>query len=405
MSTAAQTVLADLPATASWQEELYLHLHANPELSGHEVKTRAIVAEKLASWGYEIVEVGGGVIGVLRNGEGPTVLYRADMDGLPVTEATGLPYSSKVITQDDEGNTVGVMHACGHDTHITTLLGAAELMAKHREAWSGTYLPLFQPAEETVDGAKGMVDAGLVNAIPRPDVALGQHVFGNKAGHVCTHPGPTMSYSDSIKVTLYGQGTHGSCPDQGVDPILLAANIIVRLQGIVSRELKPGTMGVVTCGALHAGTKSNVIGDTAVLSLNTRAYTLEVRATIHAAIERIIRAECAASNSPREPEIVYYDQTPVTDNDAQVTAKVTAAFVDFFGADAVEDLGALAGSEDFGQLPDAFGIPYTYWGLGGFEDPASAPSNHSALFAPVIQPTLNVGTQAAVVSVLAYLGK
>jgi hippurate hydrolase len=405
MSTAAQRVLADLPATAKWQEELYLHLHANPELSGHEVKTRAIVKEKLAAWGYEIVEVGGGVIGVLRNGDGPTVLYRADMDALPVTEATGLPYASKVVTQDDEGNTVGVMHACGHDTHITTLLGAAELMAANRDAWSGTYLPLFQPAEETVDGAKGMVDAGLVNVIPRPDVALGQHVFGNKTGHVATHAGPTMSYSDSIKVTVYGQGTHGSCPHQGIDPILLAAQIVVRLQGIVSRELKPGTMGVVTVGALHAGTKSNVIGDTAVLNLNTRAYTEEVRATIHAAIERIVRAEAVASNSPKEPEFVYYDQTPVTDNDPEVTAKVTNAFVEFFGAEAVEDLGALAGSEDFGQLPDAFGTPYTYWGLGGFENPDTAPSNHSALFAPVIQPTLNTGTQAAVVSVLAYLGK
>ncbi|MDR0436435.1 MAG: amidohydrolase, partial [Propionibacteriaceae bacterium] len=214
-----ETVLTDLPDTLAWQEEVYLHLHQNPELSGREVKTSALVAEKLAAWGYEVIKIGGGVVGVMRNGDGPVVLTRADMDALPVTEATGLPYASTVTDIDDEGRQVGVMHACGHDVHVTTQLGAAELIAKHRDAWGGTFIPLFQPAEETVGGAQGMVDAGLVAAIPRPDVAYGQHVFGNKTGHVAVHPGPTMSATDSIRVTVWGKGTHGSMPNQGVDPI------------------------------------------------------------------------------------------------------------------------------------------------------------------------------------------
>ncbi|MDR2619569.1 MAG: amidohydrolase, partial [Propionibacteriaceae bacterium] len=363
------------------------------------------VAEKLTTWGYEVLSIGGGVVGVLRNGEGPVVLTRADMDALPVVEATGLPYASTVTDVDEDGRVVGVMHACGHDVHITTQLGAAELLAAHPEAWSGTYISLFQPAEETVGGAQGMVDAGLVAQIPKPDVAYGQHVFGIKAGHVATHPGPTMSASDSIRVTVWGKGTHGSAPHQGVDPIVLAAAIVLRLQGIVAREVKPGTTAVVTVGSLQAGTKSNIIGDTAVLYLNTRAYSEEVRATLHAAIERIIRAECTASGSPREPEFVYYDQTPLTDNDPAETETIRQAFTAHFGAEAVEDLGQLSGSEDFGQIPDAFGTPYVYWGLGGFENPDTAPANHSALFAPVIQPTLEVGTRAYVVAVLTHLAR
>jgi hippurate hydrolase len=399
------TLLTDLPSTAVWQEQVYIQLHQTPELSGREVKTVALVAEKLAAWGYEVRHIGGGVVGVMRNGDGSVVLTRADMDALPVTEATGLPYASTLTDIDEEGRRVGVMHACGHDVHVTTQLGAAELMAKHREAWSGTFIPLFQPAEETVGGAQGMVDAGLVAAIPKPDVAYGQHVFGILAGHVAVHPGPTMSASDSIRVTVWGKGTHGSMPNQGVDPVVLAAAIVLRLQGIVAREVKPGTTAVVTVGSLQAGTKSNIIGDTAVLFINTRSYSADVRSALHAAIERIIRAECQASGSPREPEFCYYDQTPLTDNDERETEHIRQAFVAHFGAAAVEDLGQLSGSEDFGQLPDAFGIPYVYWGLGGFSDPSTAPANHSALFAPVIQPTLEIGTRAYLAAALSRLGR
>ncbi|MEV7972897.1 amidohydrolase [Cellulomonas sp. NPDC089187] len=403
--TAVTEVLAPLADTRQWQEELYVHLHQHPELSSHETETAAEIQRRLTSFGYDVTPVGGGVVGVLKNGEGPTVLMRADIDGLPVTEQTGLPYASTATTVDDDGNTVGLMHACGHDVHITTLLGAAELMAKTRAPWSGTFIALFQPAEETAAGAQAMLDAGLTDVIPRPDVAFGQHVLGHEAGRIGITPGPVMSCADSIKITLYGAGSHGSMPQLGVDPIVLASAVVQRLQGIVARELTPGERAVVTVGALNAGTKSNIIPDRATLLVNTRVYSDEVRAKVLGAIERIVKAECEASDSPKPPTFEYYDQFPLTSNDQATSEKVRAAFDAHFGTDRVFTMEAIAASEDFSRVPDAFGTPYTYWGLGGFPAGAKAAPNHSPFFAPVQQPTLTAGTEAVVVAALAYLSK
>ncbi|MET3919325.1 amidohydrolase [Arthrobacter sp. UYEF20] len=403
------TVLADLDSELGWLRETYTQLHRHPELSLEEHETSKLVQEKLAGFGYSVTRIGGtGVVGVLANGEGPTVLARADMDALPVTEATGLPYSSEVD---------GVMHACGHDLHISALRGAAKLMADGRGAWSGTYIALFQPAEEVGAGSKAMVDDGLVTKVPRPDVALAQHVMPIPAGTVATTAGPVLSAGDSVKITVYGKGAHGSMPHMSVDPVVLAASIVLSLQSIVSRETKPGDFAVVTVGALNAGATSNIIPDHATLLLNIRTYDHQVRARVIASIERIVKGECSAAGSPREPEFEYYDQFPLTSNDAAVTEQVTAAFSAHFGADSVHHAERQTASEDFSRIPDAFGVPYTFWLLGGV-DPETyraavakgtvaqdIPANHSPLFAPVIDPTLSMGVQAHVVAALSYLSQ
>jgi len=364
--TAAQEVLKGLDAANTWQEELYVHLHKHPELPMQEVETAAGITRRLESYGYAVQQIGGGVVGVLENGEGPTVLFRADIDALPVEENTGLPYRSEVP---------GVMHACGHDLHITAGLGAASLLAESMDAWSGTYIALFQPGEETAAGAKSMVADGLVDKVPRPDVALGQHVLtAPQSGKVGTIAGPMLSTAASIKVTVYGKGSHGSMPHLGIDPVVLASSIVMRLQGIVAREISPFKFAVVTVGSLQAGTKANIIPDRAVLQLNIRAYDLGVRDHLLASIERIVKAECEASASPQPPEIEVYDFYPLTDNDPELTAKVTAAFVEVLGADRVVQMDPITASEDFSTIPDAFGIPYSYWGFGVAFWPANIPA-------------------------------
>src|SRR5215213_11014974 len=278
----ASSILAGLESSRPWQEHLYRDVHQHPELSHQEQRTAALVADRLRGAGFEVHEgVGGtGVVGVLGNGEGPTVLLRADMDALPVREATGLPYASEVTATDGDGNEVPVMHACGHDMHVACLAGAAQLLADGREHWTGTLIALFQPAEEAGDGARGMVEAGLAELFPVPAVALGQHVMPLPAGQVSAHPGPALSAADSIRITLYGRGAHGSMPQAAVDPVVLAAIVVVRLQTVVSREVAPGDTAVLTVGSLQAGTKSNVIPDQAVLQLNVRTYTEGTRTTV-----------------------------------------------------------------------------------------------------------------------------
>lgn len=395
--TATTPALAGLDAITTWQEELYRQLHAHPELPFEEAETRAEIRRRLAGYGYEVQEIGGGVVGVLANGAGPTVLFRADIDALPVQEDTGLEYASTVP---------GVMHACGHDAHVTCALGAAQLLAEGRATWAGTYVALFQPAEELGKGAQSMVDDGLLTKIPKPDVCLGQHVLTvPEAGHVGTVAGPMLSAANCIKVTIHGTGSHGSMPHLGVDPVVIAASVVVRLQSIVAREIAPSQFGVVTVGSLQAGTKANIIPASATLLVNIRAYDESVRATLTNSIERIVRAECLAGNSPAEPEFEYYESYPLTDNDAATTEKVTAAFVAYFGADRVEELAPIPASEDFSVVPRAFGVPYCYWGNGGFTPGMEVFPNHNPKFAPAIQPTLRTGTEAAVVAVLAYLGK
>jgi hippurate hydrolase len=408
-------ILDALDSVRGWQEDLYRDLHAHPELSHQERRTAATVAARLQEDGCVVHEqVGGtGVVGVLANGEGPTVLLRADMDALPVREETGLPYASTATAPDGDA-AVPVMHACGHDVHVTCLLGAVALMARAREQWSGTLVAVFQPAEETADGARGMLDQGLASIVGPVDVALAQHVLPMPAGAVGTRSGPTLSAADSMRVTVYGRGAHGSMPQSAIDPVVLAAMIVVRLQTVIARETTPGDPAVLTVGSLAAGTKSNVIPDHAVLQLNVRTYVEQTRAAILEAVERIVRAECQASRSPREPELELFDRYPLTDNDAAVTERVSAAFADFFGKHA-QQLPQQSASEDFSDIPRQLGAPYTYWGIGGIDADAyrsaaeagrvsqDIPVNHSATFAPVIQPTLDTGTQALVVAALAWL--
>jgi amidohydrolase len=417
-SSPAAAVLADLDDIRRQQEEFYRTLHQHPELSHQEIRTAASVAERLQHAGFQVHSgIGGtGVVGVLANGDGPTVLLRADMDALPVLEETDLPYASTATATDVDGTPVPVMHACGHDVHVTCLLGAAQLMARSTDAWHGTLVALFQPAEETGDGARGMIDDDLTQVLPVVDVALAQHVLPFPAGQLGTHSGPILSAADSMRITVHGRGAHGSMPQAAVDPVVLAAMIVVRLQTVVAREVAPTETAVQTVGSIEAGTKSNVIPDSAQLQLNLRTYSDATRATMLDAIRRIVTAECQASDSPRDPEFELFDRFPVTDNDATTTEQVAEAFAGFF-ADRAGPIPQQSASEDFSDIPNALGVPYTYWCIGGI-DPATyrraeqagrvaqdIPVNHAAAFAPVLQPTLDTGTQALVVAALAWLGR
>lgn len=401
--------LTDLNDLLPRLRDLYRQLHQNPELSLEEHQTAERIEAELRNLDVEVQRIGGtGVVAILRNGDGPTILARADTDALPVAEQTGLDYASEVE---------GAMHACGHDMHVATLLGAVELLATNKDAWVGTYIGLFQPAEETAQGAQAMLDDGLVDKIPTPEVALSQHVMPTEVGTIGTSAGPVLSAGDSLKITVYGRGAHGSMPHNSVDPVVLASSIVMRLQTIVSRETKPGEFAVVTVGALNAGSKSNIIADRAELLLNLRTYDTKVREDIMAAIERIVRAECQAAGSPQEPEFEYYDQFPLTDNDPTVNAKVTEAFTEYFGADAVYETKPYTASEDFSRIPNAFGIPYAYWFIGSVAPEKyqraveqgsvsqDIPANHSPFFAPEIDPTLENGIRTQVVAALAYLAQ
>jgi amidohydrolase len=418
MSTdGARAVRETLESVRGWQEELYRDVHAHPELSHQEHRTAGVVAERLRDSRCDVHEgIGGtGVVGVLRNGDGPTVLLRADMDALPVQEDTGLPYSS-VVDGSAGTDTEPVMHACGHDVHVACLLGAVAVLAQRPQQWSGTLVTVFQPAEETADGARGMVEDGLAEIVGHVDVAMGQHVLPMGAGQVGTRRGAVLSAADSMRITVHGRGAHGSMPQAAVDPVVLAAMIVVRLQTVVAREVAPGDSAVLTVGSVQAGTKSNVIPDHAVLQLNVRTYDEQVRSRVLEAIERIVRAECKASGSPREPEFVLFDRYPLTENDAGVTERVADAFTAYFG-DRAGVLPQQSASEDFSDLPRALGAPYTYWGIGGIDPDTyraaeqagrvsqDIPVNHSAKFAPVVQPTLDTGTEAMVVAALEWLGR
>jgi hippurate hydrolase len=338
------------------------------------------------------------------------------MDALPVRETTGLPYASTVTATDADGHEVPVMHACGHDVHVTCLLGAAQLLAGSPHSWHGTLIALFQPAEETGDGARGMIDDGLAALLPKVDVALAQHVMPFPSGQVGTRPGPVLSSADSMRITVHGRGAHGSMPQAAVDPVVLSALIVVRLQTVVSREVAPAETAVLTVGSIQAGSKSNVIPDSAVLQLNIRTYNDATRSSVLAAIRRIVIAECQASDCPTEPDFELFDHFPLTTNDPDVTRRVADAFVDHFG-DQATSLGQQSASEDFSDLPEALGVPYTFWCIGGTDPGTYAkaeeagrvaqdiPVNHSATFAPVLQPTLDTGTQTLVVAALAWLGR
>lgn len=397
--------------------DLYKDLHRHPELGFREHRTAAIVADRLRASGFEVTTGVGktGVVGVLKNGPGPTALLRADMDALPVREDTGLDYAGTATATDEHDGTVPVAHACGHDLHTTCLLGAARILATDRSGWTGTLLLVFQPAEELGAGAQAMVDDGLFDRFPKPDVVLGQHVAPLPAGKIAGHPGPSYAGSDSLRVRLVGRGAHGSMPEASVDPIVLAAATVLRLQTVVSREIPSTATAVLTVGSIHAGDAANVIPGHAEIQLNIRSYDTAVRRRILDSVERIVRGEAATAGAPEDPTITEIERFPVVTNDADALRTSLEAFATWLGQDNILDPGAGAGSEDVGILATTAGAPLSYWLLGGADpslfttgdmtDPAllTVPSNHSPHYAPVIEPTLPIGVAALVTAARTWL--
>jgi hippurate hydrolase len=395
--------------------EIYKDIHRNPELSMHETRTSKIAADYLAKYQFEVTTPVGptGVVGLLKNGDGPVVMLRADMDALPVTEKTGLPYASTKVARDEDGKEVGVSHVCGHDIHVTWLMGAARLFSEHKDQWKGTLMAVFQPGEEVGRGAQSMIDAGMMDRFPKPEIILGQHVMVGEAGTVGYRSGAILSAGNSIQVQLFGKGAHGSYPQTSIDPVIMAAATAMRLQTIVSREVAPTETAVLTIGALQAGTKENIISDHAILKLNVRTFNEGVKDHILSAIKRICNAESAASDAPKVPEYIDLDSYPLTENDAAATAKVAAAFHVVFG-DKAHETGPASASEDFSIFGRSWKVPYVFWFVGGTDPKTyldaiknnqlnSIPSNHSPKFAPVINPTLKTGLQAMMTAAAAWL--
>lgn len=389
--------------------ETYKHLHAHPELSMQEHKTADYLAERLSHLGLEVTRCGGtGVVGVLRNGDGPIVGMRADTDALPVFEDTGLDYASTATGNLDDGTEVPTMHACGHDTHMATTLKAAELFANAKGTWAGTLVFVLQPGEEIGAGANAMVEDGLWDKVPKPEIMYGQHVMPGLAGTVTLMSGAAMSTADSFRVTVYGKGSHGSMPEHSIDPIVLGASMVMRLQTIVSRQVAPQSAAVVTIGSFHAGLKENIISDRAVFTLNVRTFEPEVRDTVLTSIRRIISAEAQASGAP-EPLIEDLSHFPPLYNDPSETEKLTEQFRLEFGEEKVLPGSQLMGSEDFGALGAAIGVPSVYWFFGGNDaatlEAGTPPANHSPFFAPVMELSLPTGVQAAVRALYFKVGK
>ncbi|MDO6388599.1 M20 family metallopeptidase [Pontibacter sp. BT731] len=395
-------------------EAIYKDIHQNPELSMEEFRTAKIAADYLARYQFDVsTDVGvTGVVGILQNGEGPVVMLRADMDALPVSEDTGLPYASTKIARDEEGTEVGVSHVCGHDLHVTWLMGAARLFSENRDLWRGTLMAVFQPGEEVGRGAQSMIDDGMMERFPKPDIILGQHVMVGEAGTVKYRSGTILSAGNSLKVRLFGRGSHGSQPHTSIDPVVMAAATTMRLQTIISREVAPIENAVLTVGALQAGTKENIIPEEATLKLNIRTFNDSVKDHILSAVKRICCAECAASNAPRDPEFTELVSYPMTVNDAEATARVVEAFKMQFGDRAFETKPASA-SEDFSIFGRNWKVPYVFWFVGGtdpqtYQEAKKAdrinaiPSNHSPKFAPVIHPTLKTGLQAMMTAAAAW---
>ncbi len=394
---------------------LYVDIHEHPELSAHETLTAAKLASRLRSLGYEVTEhVGGtGIVAVLKNGPGPTVMLRTELDALPVEERTGLTYASKVHAKDDAGHDVPVMHACGHDLHMASVIGTAAIMSRSKDTWHGTLMLIGQPAEETIGGAKGMLDDGLLTRFPKPDVAVALHVSNLlPAGTVGITPGVYNTNADSLRITIYGKGGHGSAPNTAIDPIVIAARTILALQTIVSREVKPGEMAVVTVGYIQAGTKNNIIPDHADLGLTVRSRSADVRKQLLAAITRITNAEAEAGGAPRPPSIVHDEGTDLVYNDPALAQRLRGALESALGKDNVVTPEPITASEDFSYYVEQ-GIPGFYFSLGGadpdkFAEAKAAgtmlPSNHSPLFAPDVDPALHTGI-AAEVAVLRNLLK
>jgi hippurate hydrolase len=341
----------------------------------------------------------------MKNGPGPVVMLRTELDALPVTEETGLPYASKVKSKDDSGRDVGVMHACGHDVHMSTLYGTAQIMARQKASWHGTLMLVGQPAEETITGAQKMIDDGLFKRFPRPDIAVALHdENGIAIGQVGVTPGYAKAAADSLRITVYGKGGHGARPESTIDPVLIAANIAVRLQSIVSREIHPGDAAVITVGYIQAGTKNNIIPNEAQMGLTVRSYKPEVRQHLLASIDRIARAEAMASGAEKMPLTEKYESTSAVYNDPVLTEHMEGVLESVVGQGNVVREPPLMTSEDWAMFVEQ-GIPGFYYTLG-VADPqklAAAhasheelPSNHSPLFAPVYQPAIKTGIETEV---------
>ncbi|PYP91441.1 MAG: amidohydrolase [Candidatus Angelobacter sp. Gp1-AA117] len=387
---------------------LYLDLHQHPEISSHETRTAATLAGKLRALGYEVTEnVGGaGIVGILKNGPGPVVMLRTELDALPVEEKTGLPYASKVRTKDDSGREVGVMHACGHDLHMASLFGTAEIMARAKQSWHGTLMLVGQPAEETITGAKKMVDDGLFKRFPKPDIGIALHDTNLlPEGQVGITPGFAKANADSLRITIYGKGGHGATPEKTIDPVLIAARTAVTLQSIVAREIKPGDAAVITVGYIQAGTKNNIIPDEAQMGLTVRSYKPEVRQHLLSAIERVAKAEAMAAGEERMPLIEKYESTGAVYNDPVLTKHLAATLEAAVGKGNVITEEPIMTSEDYSYFVEQ-GVPSFYFTLGAANPQKLAeakssgkdlPSNHSPLFAPDAEPALRTGIAAEVI--------
>jgi amidohydrolase len=416
---AVQPLAADLERRIAAEyprlEALYRQVHAHPELSLQEAETAARLARELKEIGFEVTEkVGGhGVVGVLRNGRGPTVMVRTEMDALPIVEATGLPYASAVKTRDREGKEVGVMHACGHDVHMACWVGVARVLAGMKPRWQGTLLFVAQPAEELVQGARAMIADGLFHRFPRPDFALGLHTFPRPYGTVGYREGPVMAGVDSVDITVRGRGGHGAAPHMTIDPIVLAARIVLDLQTLVSRERDPLEPAVITVGSIHGGTKRNIIPDTVTLQLTVRSYKPEVRKKLLDGIARVARAAAMGAGAP-EPLVtsISAETTLPTVNDPALTRRLVGLFRDLLGPEQVaEDAPKMAG-EDFAYYGRE-GVPAFFYFLGIYppervaqsqrEGGPPLPGNHSAQYAPVPEPTVKTGVLTMSAAVLELL--
>jgi amidohydrolase len=414
-SGVVNTVRADIESMYPDIEKLYIDLHQNPELSLLEEKTAAKLAQRMRKLGYEVTtQVGGtGIVALLKNGSGPTLLVRTDMDALPVLEQTGLPYASKVTQKDAvTGEVVPVMHACGHDVHMAAWIGTATILAKRKDLWRGTVMFVGQPAEERIRGAKAMLADGLYTRFGKPDAALGLHDHDmTPSGTVGVVPGYIMANADAVDVTFHGIGGHGAYPHTTVDPVVMAARFVVAIQTVVARENDPFDPAVITVGAFQAGSKHNIISDVAKLQLTVRSYKPEVRARLLAAIERIAKAEAAAANAPRPPDVAVVESTAATYNDPALTGRVATALSAALGADKVTKPPAEMGSEDFSEFVAA-GVPGVYLWIGAVEPGKYAasqnggpalPTTHSPLFAPDVLPTLKTSILAETLAALELL--
>ncbi|MEV7022454.1 amidohydrolase [Kitasatospora sp. NPDC093558] len=404
------TGVGDLGDVLPGARSLYEALHAAPEPSGQEEATARLFAARLRETGCEVTTgIGGhGVVALLSNGPGPVVALRAELDALPVTETTGLPYASR---------TPGVMHACGHDAHLACAAGTAAWLAAHRDRWAGTLMVIGQPAEETLSGARALLDDGLYDRFPRPDAVLAQHVAPLPCGVVAHGPGALTSATALVNVVIPGRGGHGATPHLTVDPVVTAAAVVQRLQTVVSRENNPFEPLVLTVGTLHAGTAANVVPDRAELGISIRCYGDGQLDRAVAAVRRIVRAECEAAGCPEEPVVRVGPTAPVTFNDPAAAARVRAAHTRLFGERRVLSTPPMLASEDFGRFA-ADGVPTVYWFLGSVavddwraapgrtpqEKTAALPANHAPDFAPAPEATLRNGVLAATSAVLAWLG-